>query len=75
MTWKQTYSGQAFDLARPRAEDVNLMDIFWHLSLINRYNGATGVPYSVATHSWLVARRCAQLVLPERRLSVQGIGR
>lgn len=47
-----------FDLANPRVEDVSIRDVAHHLARINRYNGATPHPYSVAQHSLL----CAELV-------------
>jgi hypothetical protein len=55
MTWMLTATATAFELGRPRAGDVKLDDIAHHLSLINRFNGATSRPYSVAEHSLLVA--------------------
>lgn len=55
MTWMLTASGRAFDLGRPRAEDITVTDIAHHLALINRFNGATLRPYSVAEHSLFVA--------------------
>jgi 5'-deoxynucleotidase YfbR-like HD superfamily hydrolase len=55
MTWMLTATGTAFELGRPRADDVQLADIAHQLALINRFNGATTRPYSVAEHSLLVA--------------------
>jgi 5'-deoxynucleotidase YfbR-like HD superfamily hydrolase len=55
MTWMLTATGTAFELGRPRKDDVQLDDIAHHLALINRFNGATTRPYSVAEHSLLVA--------------------
>jgi hypothetical protein len=55
MTWSLTFSASRFDLGRPKADDVNLTDISHHLSVINRFSGATIRPYSVAEHSLLVA--------------------
>ena len=49
-----TYSGIAFDLAAPTADMVCVEDVAHHLSLINRYTGATEVAYSVAQHACLV---------------------
>ena len=56
--WVETESGIAFDLLRPRAEDVSLVDVAGHLSKINRYAGATLGPIgpSVAQHSVHVSR-------------------
>lgn len=49
-----TCSGIEFNIAAPRVADVRIEDIAHHLSLINRFNGATCRPYSVAEHSLLV---------------------
>lgn len=54
MTWMLTHSGIAFDLGRPKPSQVRIEDIAHHLSLINRFTGATSRPYSVAEHSLLV---------------------
>lgn len=53
MTWIQTYTGKAFDLLNPAPDMVCIEDIAHHLALINRFTGATAVPYSVAQHSVL----------------------
>lgn len=45
-----TYTGEVFDYLRPRFEDICIEDIAHHLACINRYTGATRVPYSVAEH-------------------------
>lgn len=57
--WIQTYSGIKFDLDKPTKYMINLSDIAHQLSLINRFNGATHEPYSVAQHCIEVS-----LVLP-----------
>ena len=49
MTWIQTAKGRAFDLADPRAEDVDFDEIGYALARINRFTGHAGV-YSVAQH-------------------------
>lgn len=54
-TWIQTYTGKAFDLLNPQPDMVCVEDIAHHLSLINRFTGATAEPYSVAQHSVLCA--------------------
>jgi len=61
-TWRQTYTGGAFDLLSPRAEDVSIQDIAHSLSNLCRYNGHSLRHYSVAEHSVLVATY-AQAVL------------
>lgn len=52
----QLASGGYWDFERPDPERVNIRDIAHALSLINRFNGHTRIPYSVATHSVEVAR-------------------
>jgi uncharacterized protein len=54
MTWMLTVSGIAFDVNQPDPDLVKLSDMSHHLSLINRFCGATYRPYSVAEHSCLV---------------------
>lgn len=56
MTFMTTASGLSFNLARPAAGDILIEDIAHHLSHINRFNGATYRPYSVAEHSILAMR-------------------
>lgn len=46
-----TYTGKLFDLENPTEDMICIEDIAHHLSLENRYNGATKFPYSVAQHS------------------------
>lgn len=55
----RTNSGILVDLSSPDPEVLDLDDIASHLSKIARFNGATSVPYSVASHSVYVARRLA----------------
>lgn len=54
--WMQTYTGILFDLEHPTADMIEIKDIAHHLSLINRFNGATDRHYSVAQHSVIVAK-------------------
>lgn len=49
--WMQTFTGRQFWPLDPRAEEVDLVDIAHHLSLICRYCGASRRMYSVAEHS------------------------
>ena len=51
----RTASGLDVTLALPTAEALHVRDIAAHLAKINRFNGATQTPYSVAQHSLLVA--------------------
>lgn len=60
MTWIQTYTGKAFDLLDPHPSMVDVRDIAHHLALINRFTGATAVPYSVAQHSVLCSYQAPQ---------------
>lgn len=58
MTWMLTSSGLEYHLSGPAALGANgrivaIEDIAHHLSLINRFTGATSRPYSVAEHSLL----------------------
>lgn len=46
-----TYSGNRLYLANPSIDDVSILDIAHHLAGVNRFSGATTVPYSVAQHS------------------------
>lgn len=54
MTWMLTSMGNQVDMRYPKPGTINLATIAHHLSLINRFVGATCRPYSVAEHSLLV---------------------
>ncbi len=54
--WTQTYTGVAFDLLEPRAEDVNIEDAAHSLAKMDRYNGHAKIFYPVAQHSLLVGK-------------------
>lgn len=56
----RTFSGRYVNPLNLRLEDVDVNDIAHHLSLINRFNGATRHPINVASHSLFVALLCAQ---------------
>lgn len=53
MTWIQTHSGLAFDLLKPKADQIYTGDIVHALARIARFTGHTkgDLPYSVAVHS------------------------
>lgn len=51
-----TYTGKVMDVFDPKPEMVSMEDIAHHLSLLNRFTGATTDPYSVAQHCIQVAR-------------------
>jgi len=55
-TMMQTFTGKAIDLANFKEDDVRLPDIAHALSMINRFNGHTKFPYSVAQHSVMVSK-------------------
>ena len=54
-TWMETISGKRVDLFSPDPSQIDIYDIAHQLSQINRFNGATKVPYSVAQHSLYVS--------------------
>jgi hypothetical protein len=56
MTWIATATGTEVSLRHPQPGTINLRTIAHHLSLINRFTGATCRPYSVAEHSLLVCK-------------------
>lgn len=51
-----TFTGKIFDLANPTEDMICIEDIAHHLSIENRFNGATKFAYSVAYHSLLVCK-------------------
>lgn len=51
-----TYTGKVVDLANPTEDMICIEDIAHHLSIENRYNGATKFMYSVGYHSLLVCQ-------------------
>lgn len=59
--WIETWSGEAFDLMHPDPARMHIEDVAVHLSLLNRFIGATGEGYSVAQHCVHVA----ELLPPE----------
>ncbi len=71
--WIETWSGRAFDLMNPDPKRVALEDVAMHLSLINRFLGATGVGYSVAQHSVHVAELVEQEASTTREDAFAGL--
>jgi len=59
--WLGTYTGKKFHYLNPQPDEIDIVDIAHHLSLICRFTGACITFYSVAEHSI----RAAEL-LPER---------
>lgn len=51
-----TVTGKELDIFALTQEDIDISDIIHALSLINRYNGHTKFPYTVAQHSVYVAQ-------------------
>lgn len=54
--WIQTYSGKAIDLLNPEIDSLDIQDISHALTNINRFNGNSIRPYSVAEHSLNVVK-------------------
>jgi hypothetical protein len=54
MIWSQSRNGTAIDLLDPRPEQVDFREIADTLAFINRYNGCTFQPVSVALHTLIV---------------------
>lgn len=69
MSWILTATGHDVDMRHPRPGSINLPTIAHHLSLINRFCGATCRPYSVAEHSLLVC----EIAEREFHLSCHGL--
>ncbi len=55
MSFIRSHSGFNVSLGDPQATTISIRDIAHHLCAINRFNGASELPYSVAQHSVLVA--------------------
>lgn len=53
--WIMTSTGRVFYPLAPRPEDIDIKDIAHALGAVNRFNGHTREPYSVAQHSVLVS--------------------
>src|SRR5574338_1733988 len=58
--WLPTYTGLRFDLAEPSIEMITIEDIAHHLSLENRFAGATKYQYTVGYHSILVCLKAPE---------------
>lgn len=58
--YMRTVSGRKIYILDPRPEDFIIEDIAHHLSMINRYNGGTIYPFSVARHSIIISHHLPQ---------------
>ncbi len=63
----RTYTGRTVNVLDLQPSDVDLVDLAHHLSLENRWSGASSRAYSVAEHSIWVARWVRKLVPAEVR--------
>ncbi len=59
LAWVPTFTGRQFFPWAPTSAMFNVADIAHGLSLVNRFEGATVCPYSVAQHSVMVSRACS----------------
>ena len=57
----KTFTGRYTWPLDPKAEDINLVDVAHSLAIINRYNGHTCAPYSVADHAVRVSHLVEEL--------------
>lgn len=55
--WIQTFTGKRFDLLEPTIDMICIEDIAHHLSIENRFAGATKFAYSVGYHSVLASNQ------------------
>jgi len=53
--WFTTNSGVHFYLFDPKQDEVRIQDIATHLSVLTRFGGALGVPYTVGHHSLIMS--------------------
>lgn len=51
----RTHSGETVYPLNPTPATINIRDIAWHLSHVNRFTGGSSKPYSVALHSLTVS--------------------
>ncbi len=63
--WMETYTGSKFHFTKPQPEEIKILDIAHHLSLLCRYTGACRLFYSVAEH----CLRVSHLVPKELKLA------
>lgn len=70
----ETWSGRVVDLCNLHYSDVDPMDLAVHLSRINRFNGGTTRPWSVAEHSIAVADECEKRASDRDKLQARLYG-
>jgi len=58
--WMTTFTGRKFHYLNPQPDEINIVDIAHHLSLLCRFTGAVSVFYSVAEHSIRVSELVPQ---------------
>lgn len=56
MRWMQTYTGKVIEIANPKPEDIDIVDIAHALVRLCRYGGHVTTWYSVAGHSLAMAK-------------------
>jgi len=76
--WIETFTGKAFVLQEPSITTLDWHDVAGHLSLVNRFNGATGVhmadgerrlvAWSVAQHSLVCAGIARRMHRPKPQI-------
>lgn len=69
----RTYSGENVSLIDPDPKTINMVDIAWHLAHINRFNGATRQPISVARHSIAVCMFMRESQRAHEKLAFGGL--
>jgi hypothetical protein len=62
--WAQSFNGRRIDLVDPSAGEVDFREIAEMLARINRYNGASEFPVSVAYHTIIATHACPQDLVP-----------
>lgn len=68
----RTFTGRMVNPLDLKIGDINILDIAHHLSLVNRFNGATRFPINVAYHSYWVAR-LAYVETNDPKVALQGL--
>ena len=69
-SWIQTYTGKQFWPMSCREEDIDIKDIAHALSLVNRYQGHTKFPFSVAQHCLLGLLIINRLIISDDKRNI-----